>query len=160
DQSMRFIATNAAFQTMLGYTEEELQDASPLQLVVEEEREVARTRLSDLREGRCHHYEVMTQYLCKNGRPISVNAYVSTVPGSDKNRPVFLATAIDVSARVEAETAARETQAELARVARLTTMGELAASIAHEINQPLAAVVTFAHSSLRWLARDTPNIEE
>ena len=43
------------------------------------------------------------------------------------------------------------TQAELARVARLTTMGEMAASIAHEINQPLAAVVNNANAGLRWL---------
>ena len=44
-------------------------------------------------------------------------------------------------------------QAELARVARLTTMGEMAASIAHEINQPLAAVVNNANAGLRWLNR-------
>ena len=51
-------------------------------------------------------------------------------------------------------------QAELARVARLTTMGEMAASIAHEINQPLAAVVNNANAGLRWLDREPPNIEE
>jgi signal transduction histidine kinase len=51
-------------------------------------------------------------------------------------------------------------QAELARVARLTTMGEMAASIAHEINQPLAAVVTNANAGLRWLDNQPPNIGE
>ena len=51
-------------------------------------------------------------------------------------------------------------QAELARVARLTTMGEMAASIAHEINQPLAAVVNNANAGLRWLNREPPNTEE
>jgi signal transduction histidine kinase len=51
-------------------------------------------------------------------------------------------------------------QAELARVARLTTMGEMAASIAHEINQPLAAVVNNANAGLRWLAARPPNIDE
>ena len=53
-----------------------------------------------------------------------------------------------------------EAQAELARVARLTTMGELAASIAHEINQPLAAVVASGNAALRWLAHAPPNLEE
>ena len=53
-----------------------------------------------------------------------------------------------------------EAQAELARVARLTTMGELAASIAHEINQPLAAVVARGNAALRWLAHAPPNLEE
>ena len=52
------------------------------------------------------------------------------------------------------------TQAELARVARLTTMGEMAASIAHEINQPLAAVVNNANAGLRWLNARPPNTEE
>ena len=53
-----------------------------------------------------------------------------------------------------------EAQAELARVGRLTTMGELAASIAHEINQPLAAVVAGGNAALRWLAHIPPNLEE
>ena len=51
-------------------------------------------------------------------------------------------------------------QAELARVARLTTMGEMAASIAHEINQPLAAIVNNANAGLRWLNKLPPNTEE
>ncbi len=51
-------------------------------------------------------------------------------------------------------------QAELARVAQLTTMGEMAASIAHEINQPLAAIVTSGHAGLRWLNRTTPELDE
>ena len=51
-------------------------------------------------------------------------------------------------------------QAELARVARLTTMGEMVASIAHEINQPLAAVVNNANAGLRWLNREPPNADE
>jgi signal transduction histidine kinase len=50
-------------------------------------------------------------------------------------------------------------QTELARVARVTTMGEMAASIAHEINQPLAAITNNASASLRWLDRDPPNVE-
>jgi C4-dicarboxylate-specific signal transduction histidine kinase len=54
----------------------------------------------------------------------------------------------------------QEAQAELARVARLTTMGELAASIAHEISQPLAAVLANGHAALRWLAHAPPRLEE
>ena len=61
----------------------------------------------------------------------------------------------------EAADAARRAamQTELARVARITTMGEMAASIAHEINQPLAAIVNNANASLRWLGQDPPNVE-
>ena len=60
----------------------------------------------------------------------------------------------------DSEAMARKARDELAHAARLATMGELAASIAHEVNQPLAGVVTNASACLRWLAREVPNIEE
>jgi C4-dicarboxylate-specific signal transduction histidine kinase len=53
----------------------------------------------------------------------------------------------------------REAQANLAHVVRITTLGELAASIAHEVNQPLAAVVANAEACLRWLDRGTPDLD-
>jgi C4-dicarboxylate-specific signal transduction histidine kinase len=62
--------------------------------------------------------------------------------------------------RKRAEETLRKSQAELAHVSRLMTMGEMAASIAHEINQPLAAVVNNASACVRWLAADSPNIDE
>ena len=62
--------------------------------------------------------------------------------------------------RKHAEESLRESQAELARVSRATTMGELTASLAHEVNQPIAAAVTNANTCLRWLARDHPDVEE
>ena len=64
------------------------------------------------------------------------------------------------SERVRANEAVQAAQAELAQVARLTTMGELAASIAHEISQPVAAIVTYGNGALRWLAQTPPNLEE
>ncbi len=62
--------------------------------------------------------------------------------------------------RQTAEAALRDAHAELARAARVTTMGELATSIAHEINQPLAAIVSRGSAGLRWLTRDTPDLDE
>jgi len=59
-----------------------------------------------------------------------------------------------------AEEALRQAQSDLAHVSRVTTMGELTASLAHEVNQPIAAAVTNANTCLRWLAADTPNLEE
>jgi PAS domain S-box-containing protein len=67
---------------------------------------------------------------------------------------------MDVTERRRAEEALRNAQAELTRVARLTTMGELAASITHEINQPLAAIVSNGSAGLRWLNRATPDLDE
>ena len=67
---------------------------------------------------------------------------------------------LDLSEQKRAEEALQKAQAELAHVTRVATVGELTASIAHEINQPLAAVVTNANASLRWLSRDSPNLAE
>lgn len=67
---------------------------------------------------------------------------------------------IDISERVAAQEKLRSVQAEFAHAARLSTLGELAASIAHEVNQPLAAIATNASAGLRWLDRPEPNLEE
>ena len=72
----------------------------------------------------------------------------------------YVGTVMDVTASKRAEEALRQAQAELAHVTRVTTMGELTASIAHEVNQPLAAVIANANASLRWLAAATPNLDE
>src|SRR3979409_2266308 len=65
-----------------------------------------------------------------------------------------------LSEQKRAEEALREAQADLARVNRVNTMAELTASLAHEVNQPISAAVTNADACLRWLAGDTPNLEE
>jgi C4-dicarboxylate-specific signal transduction histidine kinase len=66
----------------------------------------------------------------------------------------------DITARKQAEEDLRNAQAELAHVNRVMTMGELAASIAHEVNQPLAAIVASGDSCIAWLANETPNLEK
>jgi signal transduction histidine kinase len=73
---------------------------------------------------------------------------------------LLVALTIQVFRRRRAETALRSATGELARVSRVTTMGEMAASIAHEVNQPLAAIVNYASAGLRWLGHATPNVEE
>jgi PAS domain S-box-containing protein len=66
--------------------------------------------------------------------------------------------AADITERRRAEDALRQAQTEIARVSRMTTMEQLAASIAHEVNQPLAAVVTSGNACLNWLATNPPNL--
>jgi C4-dicarboxylate-specific signal transduction histidine kinase len=72
----------------------------------------------------------------------------------------YIGVLVDVTDQRRGEDALRDAQADLARVARLTTMGELAASIAHEVNQPLMAIATNAETCLAWLAHDKPDLEE
>ena len=73
----------------------------------------------------------------------------------------YRGTGTDITAMIRAdhaEQALRKAQAELAHVTRVTMLGELTASIAHEVNQPLAAVIANAEASLRWLDRETPDL--
>lgn len=70
----------------------------------------------------------------------------------------YIGVTMDVTDRKRTEATLQEAQSELARVARLTTMGEFSASIAHDINQPLTAIVTHGQAARRWLNRDVPNL--
>jgi C4-dicarboxylate-specific signal transduction histidine kinase len=96
---------------------------------------------------------------------------LATEPATYLRFAVFLAAALlitglmEIKWRVEesrnrAEEALRQARADLAHVNRVTTMGELTASLAHEVNQPIAAAVTDANTCLRWLTRDHPDVEE
>ena len=87
---------------------------------------------------------------------------IRAVPLHDEQGNIvkWYGTSTDIEDRKQAEEAVRQAQAELAHVTRVMTMGELTASIAHEINQPLAAMVTNGNACLRWLTRATPNLEE
>jgi hypothetical protein len=75
----------------------------------------------------------------------------------------YVGTAVDITERKRAEEERkrlRQLEADLAHLDRVSMMGELAASIAHEVNQPLSGVVVNANACLRWLAGDSPNLEE
>jgi PAS domain S-box-containing protein len=67
---------------------------------------------------------------------------------------------MDITAAKQAQDALSKAQAELAHVTRVTSLGELAASIAHEVNQPLSAIVTNGAAGLRWLDRESPVLDE
>jgi C4-dicarboxylate-specific signal transduction histidine kinase len=71
-----------------------------------------------------------------------------------------LVSVVDITDRKRAERALMAVQSELAQAARVTALGEMSASIAHEVNQPLAAIVTHGEASLRWLRRQEPNFQE
>jgi predicted ATPase/signal transduction histidine kinase len=80
--------------------------------------------------------------------------------GEPDGDDMFVGVTSDVTERKSTETALRNARAELARVSQATIMGELAASIAHEINQPLASIVSNASASVRWLNREVPVVAE
>jgi PAS domain S-box-containing protein len=160
DSGFRFLIANPTFLTMFGYSSEELQQLSFLDICIDEARDECRVPLRELREGVRLQYEIETQHRRKDGTSLPVNTYFSTVSERGPNERTFLAVTVDISARRAAEDALRAAQSELERVARLTTVGAMAATIAHELNQPLAAIVSNGSAGLRWLDRPEPNLEE
>jgi PAS domain S-box-containing protein len=104
-------------------------------------------------------YEGETELVRLDGRKVPVLFTITFPPEPDGDRNV-LAFVVDITERKQAQDALLAAQAELAHAARLATLGELSASIAHEVNQPLAAIVTSGEAGLRWLRRDVPDLKE
>jgi PAS domain S-box-containing protein len=104
-------------------------------------------------------YEGETDLIALDRRRIPVLFTITFPAEADGDRNV-LAFVVDITERRQSQDALLAAQAELAHAARVATLGELTASIAHEVNQPLAAIVTSGEAGLRWLRRDIPNMEE
>jgi PAS domain S-box-containing protein len=148
----RFFAANSVFQNMLGYTESELYRLTFVDVTYEEDRKANLELVRELVEGKRQHFQIEKRYRRKDGALFWARANVALVPGMGGVAPFWFAVVEDITARKEAQHALQRTQVELARVSRLTSMGELAASIAHEVNQPLTAVTNTSHACLRLLA--------
>ena len=103
--------------------------------------------------------EEESQFRTQSGEIVDVVLRV-TLPQDNQGWSRVLIMALDVTERNRAQARFAEAQAELTHVARVTTLGQLAASIAHEVNQPLSAIITYAKSGKRWLAREAPGAAE
>jgi two-component system sensor kinase FixL len=102
------------------------------------------------------HFEAESVMDALDGRRLDV-LYTVAMPTARDNLNVVLVSIMDVTERRQAENGLHQAQAELAHVSRVATLGELTVSIAHEVNQPLAGVVTNGEAGLRWLRRGIPD---
>ena len=91
---------------------------------------------------------------------LSVVAFVNLLAGLAAIGITTYLALSDITARKQAQEVLQRTQSELAHVTRVTTLGELVASIAHEVNQPLAAIVANGEASVRWLDHQSPRLDE
>jgi PAS domain S-box-containing protein len=161
----RLIEANEAFLHMLGHSRDDLVSGrmrwsalTPDEWSGADERAVAELRAT----GSCKAFE--KEYFRKDGIRVPVLLGAATIGGRRDQGVAFV---LDLTERKQAEDDLRESerryreaQMALAHANRVTTMGQLTASIAHEVNQPIAAAVTNADAALRWLGRDPPDLEE
>jgi PAS domain S-box-containing protein len=159
DLTGRFIATNPVFQKMLGYTEEEFRQLTFFEITHEENVEHNRTLIGELLDGKRQQFQIEKQYRRKDGQPVWVRNNVSVVSGTERMPRFLMALSEDITQRKLSEEALAKARSELANVARMTSLGVLTASIAHEVNQPLSGIITNASTCLRMLSADPPNVD-
>lgn len=110
------------------------------------------------REGKDFAFEHRLQLPSGAVKHLQVVAHHS--PNDSSEVAEFVGAVMDITERKRAEGALDRVRLDLAHVTRVSTLGQMAASIAHEINQPLAGIVINGNASLRWLAVDPPNLRE
>ncbi len=159
----RFIAANLALQKMLGYTKEELQGLTPLELALEEDRAATEARIAESAAGQRRDYRIEKRLLRKDGSVIWTDISAVFVPTTGSAPAFFAAVIVDISDRKRAEEEIKRIlrlEGEVRQASRTEMMGGLTASLAHELNQPLAAVRSNAQAARRLLAAKRPELEE
>src|SRR6201987_3552261 len=160
DENHRFITASRTFQNMIGYSDEELRQLTPLDISVPGEREINENFFGQMLQGKRQHYEMIKQLRCKNGKLIWIHLYVFGITDRKSGTQLPFVIAFDITEKKQAQDALLETRTELARVARMNQLVAMIGSIAHEIKQPVAAIVANANAGLRWLERTNPDIDE
>ena len=160
DGEGRIVIANPALQTMLDYSASEIQGVSLIEITEASERSMTERNVHGLMDGIVSSYQLEKRYEKRNGGYLWANVSASRIPAIEGDGPWLAAIVQDISTRKQAESELAATQTELVRVSRFTAMGELAASIAHEVNQPLSAIATNSQAALRWISRDTPDLGE
>jgi PAS domain S-box-containing protein len=162
DVQGRIIDANQAFLDIVGYAQEDLVSGRLrwTELTPAEWRDADEQIIAELKAVRTLQPREK-EYFRKDGSRVPVLVARALFEWKPDEGVSFV---VDITERAEERLRASEqrfleAQMELAHVTRLTTLGELTVSIAHEVNQPLAAVVANAEASLRWLRRGTPDLD-
>ncbi len=151
-----YLTANESFQRMTGYTDDELRHLTTLDITHEDDRPAMQKRIDD---GTIRVLQ-RKRYRRKDGEVLWADVTAFVIPATDST-PAFRGTVIvDITDRKRAEEALQQAQADLARLNRVMVLEEMAASVAHEVNQPIAAVITNANAGLRWLGARPPDVDE
>ena len=153
---------NAAGQAIVGLAEkEQIRETRIFDYIAKQEQERFETDVlpAVFNGGRWEGETIFRHF--KTGEPISMWQYIFFITDEGSGRRLALATICrDITERKRTQEFLQQAQADLARVNRVMVVGEMAASIAHEVNQPLTGIVAHAGTGLRWLAANPPDLEE
>jgi PAS domain S-box-containing protein len=150
---------NKGAERLFGYAAEEAVGQNITLIIPPDRRDEERAIIERLTRGeRVDHFE--TVRMRKDGSLLDVALTISPMKDAAGRIVGASKLARDITEQKCAEEALRQAQADLAYMSRVTTMGELTASLAHEIKQPISAAVTNAKTCLRWLGRYDPDVAE
>ena len=149
DINGRFLSANDSACAMLGYSEEELRAISYREITCEEDLEESDRLLEQCAKGEIRTYTYDKRYRHKFGHVVHGRVHNGTVCGPDGKPTLLVAQIEDLTKRRKAEHEVREHRERLAHVDRVSLLGEMAAGIAHEINQPLTAISNYADAARR-----------
>ena len=123
------------------------------------QRETNRIFFNELQQGKRDHFEQIKQLQRKDGKLIWIQLYVFRIPSRGSVGPHTFGMNFDITEKVQAQDALRISQEELARATQASRIGAMAASIVHEINQPLTSIATNADAGLRWIDLTPPDLD-
>jgi len=155
DASGRLNSANRAWCEMLGYAEHELKYMNFREFTAEDDVGHSAELLRRAMKGEIDTYTLRKRYVRKDGEPVEVILHNGVVHDEEGRPLILVSQAEDLTDRLRAEEEARVQQERLAHVDRLNIMGEMAAGIAHEINQPLTAIVNRTSAARRRLEGGT-----
>jgi len=153
DLDGKYLSVNPAWTLVLGWSEQELLGKNSYWLVHPDDREKIRAEAKQLAAGEMtQRFEVRFRHQNGSHRWLLWKAV--------QDQSCIYAMASDVTELKDAEEKLRQAQQELTQVARRVSLATMSAAIAHEIRQPLGAIVTNANAALRWLDRPQPHLDE
>jgi two-component system, LuxR family, sensor histidine kinase DctS len=160
DLEGRTIYVNRAFCEMVGWSAEELIGvSSPMQYWIPEEIEATNEMHRRVLAGEVSHKGFELRFKRRNGEIFDALIYEAPLLDADGNHFGWMASVLDITDRKRAEELARTQQERLQATARLVTTGELASTLAHELNQPLAAISSYASGCINGLNNGMPHAQ-
>jgi len=160
DERGHILSSNEPYLRLLDVRRSELLGSRLDEFASDSSRAEFKTRLAELLGGRRNYFEIEIERQVPGRAAAWLRIHIALVAGTTEFPRFFIAFCEDNSERKRTEEALIAARANLAHAARLTTIGELTASIAHELNQPLSAIVTNSNACLRWLGGDAANLPE